>query len=320
MCGRWIFGVLAPALLLLAASPAADAQTEARGYASASAWDLRAENLQARGASPWFLSLEEDASCVFEDEEGYRRELRVTDRTESFRIPSLGGEFETAVVEDTEHVGGKAVAMTHHYLAVDVTTGNLYTFGMTIWEDAEVDRSWRAGTADDFGLAEPGLVAPGSFETGDKYLAAAAEGTALVGVEVMEVGVRIETPAGTFEDCVRTRETDLEGERDAAEKCWCRDVGLVSDSEGGTLTELDAPERAPVVAAATSHTGPARTISDDQAAEIARGAVPGEVMDIVVERKMGAKRIVVEVIADEDMAETDVIIDMETGEVLAVEK
>jgi len=61
-------------------------------------------------------------------------------------------------------------------------------------------------------------------------------------------------------------------------------------------------------------------INDEQAAAIALAAVPGEVMDIAIERKMGNKRIVVEVIASADMAETDVIIDMVTGKVLGTEK
>ncbi len=65
---------------------------------------------------------------------------------------------------------------------------------------------------------------------------------------------------------------------------------------------------------------PVANISDARAREIALAAVPGEVMDVAVETKLGAKRIVVEIIASADMAETDVIIDMKTGEVLAIEK
>lgn len=65
---------------------------------------------------------------------------------------------------------------------------------------------------------------------------------------------------------------------------------------------------------------PVRKISDEKASEIARKAVPGEVMDVAVERKLGAKRLVVEVISDEDGGEVDVIIDMESGEVLGTEK
>ncbi len=86
----------------------------------------------------------------------------------------------------------------------------------------------------------------------------------------------------------------------------------LQDREGKTL-------HSPQVQAKSAEPEPVRKVSDEQAAEIARATVQGEVMDIAVERKLGAKRLVVEVIADADGAEIDVIIDMETGEVLGTE-
>ena len=70
----------------------------------------------------------------------------------------------------------------------------------------------------------------------------------------------------------------------------------------------------------SGHTAQVRKVSDEQAKAIAVQTVPGEVIDVAIERKLGKKTIVVEVIADADGAETDVIIDMETGNVLATEK
>ncbi len=61
-------------------------------------------------------------------------------------------------------------------------------------------------------------------------------------------------------------------------------------------------------------------ISEEEAVKIAVKAVPGEVTDVAIEKKLGANRYVVEVLSKEDGAETDVIIDMETGKVLAMEK
>ena len=60
-------------------------------------------------------------------------------------------------------------------------------------------------------------------------------------------------------------------------------------------------------------------ISDEEAKEIAVKAVPGEVTDFAIEKKLGANRYVVEVIAADRGAEIDVIIDMETGKVLATD-
>jgi uncharacterized membrane protein YkoI len=61
-------------------------------------------------------------------------------------------------------------------------------------------------------------------------------------------------------------------------------------------------------------------ISEGKAKEIALQTVPGNAIDVSIERKLGANRYVVEVLAKEDGSETDVIIDMHTGKVLATEK
>ena len=71
---------------------------------------------------------------------------------------------------------------------------------------------------------------------------------------------------------------------------------------------------------AVSTNSPVKVISEADAAKIALKAVPGKMVETKIEKKLGAKRYVVEVIAKSDGAETDVIIEMETGKVLAVEK
>jgi hypothetical protein len=301
-------------------SVAADAQTRDRGYSSATAWKLRAENLRPRGTNPFHLPLVAGAHFVLEDDEREtRREVRVLDQTEPFNIPSLGGKFDAAVVEERDFAGGDPLTTTHRYCAIDTTTGAVYTFGETTWRGEEIQSSWRAGTPDDFGIAEPGLVVPDVFVVGAKAIARGAEGGALTGAEVVAVGVAFQTPAGKFDDCVRVKEIDLD-QGTETEKCYCRNVGLVSDASAGVLTEIGTPQSGAPVQAVAAAAGTGRKITDEQAADIARAAVPGQVMDIAVERKMGGKRLVVEVIAAEDMAETDVIIDMETGAVLGIEK
>jgi uncharacterized membrane protein YkoI len=76
------------------------------------------------------------------------------------------------------------------------------------------------------------------------------------------------------------------------------------------------PTRLAGVDAAAAETS---RISDDEARSIALEAVPGEVTDLQIERKFGRKTIVVEVVPEDEGAETDVVIDLVTGEVLAIE-
>lgn len=100
----------------------------------------------------------------------------------------------------------------------------------------------------------------------------------------------------------------------------------IFDRDLGTLKPRLMPEIRPMnstsatTGQAATEVAMGSTISEEEAKEIALKAVPGEVMEVAVERKLGAKRFVVEVIATPDGAETDVIIEMETGKVLAIEK
>lgn len=88
--------------------------------------------------------------------------------------------------------------------------------------------AWRAGEPDEDGLAEPGIIMPGTFLLGSRYYQELADGIALDRAEHAEMGLKITTPAGEFTDCVRIiGTTPLElGE---SEKIYCPDVGLVTD-------------------------------------------------------------------------------------------
>lgn len=61
-------------------------------------------------------------------------------------------------------------------------------------------------------------------------------------------------------------------------------------------------------------------ISEEEAKQIAEKKVPGKAVDVAIEKKRGANRYVVEVRPASGGKELDVIIDMVSGKVLAVEK
>jgi uncharacterized membrane protein YkoI len=60
-------------------------------------------------------------------------------------------------------------------------------------------------------------------------------------------------------------------------------------------------------------------ISQEQASQNALQALPGKVTDISIERKRGKSVYVVEIVADKNGEETDVLVDMESGKVLGFE-
>ena len=61
-------------------------------------------------------------------------------------------------------------------------------------------------------------------------------------------------------------------------------------------------------------------ITKEQATEAALQSLPGDVTDVTIERKRGKLVYVIEIVAKKDGAETDVLVDMESGKVLGMDR
>ena len=98
-------------------------------------------------------------------------------------------------------------------------------------EDGTVSHrgAWRAGESDEDGLAEPGILMPGTFLLVSRYYQELADGIALDRAEHAEMGLEMTTLDGKFTDCVRIVET-TPLESGESEKTYCPEVGLVTDS------------------------------------------------------------------------------------------
>ncbi|MBI5683692.1 MAG: hypothetical protein HZC54_01295 [Verrucomicrobia bacterium] len=136
---------------------------------------------------------------------------------------------ETRVVEEREMKDGKLVEVSRNYLAISKTTGDVYYFGEDVdtYENGKVTGhagSWLAGVNG----AKFGLWMPGRPRVGDKYYHELAPGTAMDRAEIVSLTDTCETPTGTYEKCLRTRETSgLDGSSE--EKIYALDVGLIKD-------------------------------------------------------------------------------------------
>jgi uncharacterized membrane protein YkoI len=62
------------------------------------------------------------------------------------------------------------------------------------------------------------------------------------------------------------------------------------------------------------------SLTRGEAMQVALKTLPGKVTDITVERKRGKQVYVIEVVADNGGGENDVLVDMQTGQVLGVDK
>ena len=72
--------------------------------------------------------------------------------------------------------------------------------------------------------------------------------------------------------------------------------------------------------AAAEKSGPVIRITEEQAGQAALKVLPGRITDVSIEKKRGKTVYVVEIVADKDSAETDVLVDIESGKVLGIDK
>jgi hypothetical protein len=190
---------------------------------------------KTRGVNPYFV-LKPGYQLVFEGEEDGAKihlEITVLNKIEKIDLPEIG-TIKTRVVEERETADGQPVETSRNFFAICNKTNDVYYFGEEVDifdEDGTVSHegAWRAGEPDEDGLAEPGIVMPGTFLLGSRYYQEIADGVALDRAEHTAMGLEVTVPAGTFTDCVQVIETTPLEPGSESEKTYCPGVGLVKD-------------------------------------------------------------------------------------------
>ena len=146
---------------------------------------------------------------------------------------------KTRIVEERETKGGKLEEVSRNYFAFDKATGDIYYFG----EDVEMydadgkvkshEGSWLSGV----NRARFGLMMPGKPKVGDRYYQELAPKVALDRAEIVGVTEKAKVPAGTYRDCLKTRETSGL-EKGIEEKLYAPGVGLLKDG-GFRLAKIE---------------------------------------------------------------------------------
>jgi hypothetical protein len=310
--------------------------TKGSDFSSLKDWNLKAEQIVPHGVNPLYYPITPGHKHALERPDHpdgkYRRETVVLNTTEDFDIRGIG-KFKTSVVQDEEYLDGVLTKRTLNWLGLDKATNSVHSFGEVSWKIDEDGKpsfagTWRAGDPDGDGVTEPGLLMPGTFKVGERYIIAGSRSTSYGGAENMEDGLQITVPAGTFKGCVRVREQGLIDLKDISDKVWCPEVGIVSDTSDGKLVISNAlPSGSPasnVSSIGKSPSKPAKhksaaaaKISAEDAKKIALQRVSGKVTDVTIERKKGKNVYVVEI--QTGSSEVDVLVDTETGKVLGTE-
>jgi hypothetical protein len=138
----------------------------------------------------------------------------------------------TRVVEERESKKGKVIEVARNFYAISKKTNNVYYFGEEVdfYEDGKVvghEGAWVAGAQG----ARYGLMIPAIPLVGAKFYQEIAPKVAEDRAEIVSVRAMVETPAGTFKDCVKVKET-TPLEPDVVEyKYYAPGIGLVADDK-----------------------------------------------------------------------------------------
>jgi carboxymethylenebutenolidase len=230
--------------------------------------------------------------------------------------------ISAVVVWDRVWLNGSLIEDTKDWFAQD-KEGNVWYLGEDSKEIAagkvvSTHGSWESGVDG----AQPGIIMKANPVVGDTYRQEFYSGEAEDVGEVIALGVSVSVPYGFFTGCLKTNDTTRLEPGFEEHKTYCPAVGgvVLEEAIDGQRVELIGirVNETINVTAPTEELKPG--ISPEEAKEIGLRQVPGTVTDVAIETKFGKIAYVVEIIAAADGVETDVIVDVDTGEVLGIER
>ena len=215
----------------------------------------------------------------------------------------------TRVVEERETKGGKLDEVSHNYFAIDKATGDIYYFGEDVDmydADGKVtghEGGWLSGLND----AKFGLMMPGKPMVGSRYYQEMAPKVAMDRAEIVSISETVKVPAGTFKNCLKTRESSSL-ESGVEDKLFAPGVGLLKDG-GFKLTKIEIPQRDTALPDSVAKTFKATFPN----AEIIKVDVDAEdgVAVYDLEFKDGATEKETDITADGIMLEFTIVVDAE---------
>jgi hypothetical protein len=167
-------------------------------------------------------------------EPGYKLEMTAAAATLTITVlgkTEIVDGVVTRVVEERETKRGALIEVSRNFFAIDPGKGDLYYFGedVDIYKGGKIvshEGAWRSGVRG----ARFGLMIAGTPRLGDRYYQEIAPEVAMDRVEIVALDETFETPAGTFKNCLRMKETSAI-EAGSGVKIYAPGVGLVKDDE-----------------------------------------------------------------------------------------
>jgi len=174
------------------------------------------------GRNPYFV-LEPGYALVLENG-GERLVVTVLDETRVIE------GVTTRVVEERETKGGQPVEVSRNFFAMSSRSNAVFYFGedVDVYKAGKVvshEGSWLAGTKG----ARFGLMMPGVPLVKARYYQEIAPRIAMDRAEIVSVTERLQTPAGTFNNVLKTIETSQIEPGPGEAKYYAAGVGLLQD-------------------------------------------------------------------------------------------
>ena len=221
--------ILSAALALLAAVAPAEAKTKE----FTSVFRIEDCDFASEGTNPYF-PLVPGHRLVLERPAGKKGDgaavVTITVLHETLDVAGV----TTRVVEEHETEDGVVKEISRNFFAHCRQNGSVFYFGEDVDNYDETgtvivnhDGAWRAGVAG----ALPGVIMPGLPLVGARYFQEIAPDVALDRAEILSVTMTVETPAGTFDQCVETKETSPLERKSKSFKAYAPGIGLILDDD-----------------------------------------------------------------------------------------
>jgi hypothetical protein len=134
------------------------------------------------------------------------------------------------VVEEKEWKYGELIEISRNFFAICKDTNDVFYFGeeVDMYRDGKLashSGAWLAGK----GGARAGLIMPGKPAVGIKYYQEIAPDVAMDRAEIVSLDDTLETPAGSFSNCLKTMEGTALNPLEREFKIYAPGIGLIQD-------------------------------------------------------------------------------------------
>jgi hypothetical protein len=189
-------------------------------------FNIESCDFDSRGSNTYFI-LEPGHQSVLEGQEDSEViDLVITVLNETKVVDGT----ETRIVEERESENGELVEISRNYFAVCKPANDVFYFGEDVddYEDGEImshEGAWLAGANG----SKVGMIMPGKVEVGLKYYQEIAQGVAEDRAEIIAVNDTLDTPAGNFQNVLKTEETNPLEPDEKEFKFYAPGIGLIQE-------------------------------------------------------------------------------------------